>query len=292
MKACLLALALVLPAPAGSAVAELLDIPGFMAIARPQPSAQLRYGDAPAQAIDLFLPQGAGPFPVAVLIHGGCWSSKTAAREQLRHLGADLAARGIAVWSIGYRRADEPGGGYPGTYQDVGMAIDRLREDAPRYRLDLRRTVLAGHSAGGHLALWAASRDRLPAGSALRAERPFVPRAVVSIAGIGELEAFAPRIDPVCGSGIAERLIGTQRANPYADISPAALPPPATRIIMVSGTLDRLVPPHIAHDYALAVEGRAAVERVDVADAGHFDLVGAGRAWRQVRARIERALAR
>ena len=132
-----------------SRAAEPIDIPAFMAIPRPAPMAEIRYGPEATQAIDLFLPAGSGLFPVVVLIHGGCWSVKTAAREQLRHLGADLARRGIAVWSIGYRRADEVGGGYPGTYQDVGIAIDRLRDEARRYRLDLSRTVLVGHSAGG-----------------------------------------------------------------------------------------------------------------------------------------------
>jgi acetyl esterase/lipase len=282
--------------PCLASAAEPLDIPGFMAIPRPVPSAQLRYGDAPAQAIDVFLPPGDGPddgpFPVVVLIHGGCWSAKTAAREQLRHLGADLASRGIATWSIGYRRADEAGGGYPGTYRDVGAAIDRLREEAPRYRLDPARSVLVGHSAGGHLALWAASRARVPAGSAVRSARPFVPRGVVAIAGVGDLEKFAPSIDPICGPGIAGRLIDMDRPDPYADVSPAALPAPAARIVMVSGVLDKLVPPYVAHDYAQAVRGRAVVERVDIPDAGHFDLVGAGPAWRQVRRLIEQMLTR
>jgi acetyl esterase/lipase len=78
------------------------------------PTSEIRYGTAPAQAIDLFLPRGRGPHPVAILIHGGCWSRETAGREQLRHLGGALAERGIAVWSIGYRRANEAGGGCRG----------------------------------------------------------------------------------------------------------------------------------------------------------------------------------
>jgi acetyl esterase/lipase len=218
-------------APASHA-AEPMGIPAFMAIPRPTPTAEIRYGEAPTQAIDLFLPDGHGPFPVVVLIHGGCWSQRTAAREQLRHLGEDLARRGIATWSIGYRRADEAGGGYPGTYLDVGNAIDRLRDEAPRHRLDLSRTVLVGHSAGGHLALWAASRDRLPASSVLRVDAPFVPRDVVAIAGVGDLASFAPLIPGVGGPGIGERLVGepsAERPDVYADISPAAIPAASSR---------------------------------------------------------------
>lgn len=240
-----------------SRAADPINIPAFLAIPRPEPTAEIRYGPEATQAIDLFVPSGRGPFPVAVLIHGGCWMAAPAAtREQLRHLGADLARRGIAVWSIGYRRADEVGGGYPGTYQDVGIAIDRLRDEAQRHRLDPSRTVLVGHSAGGHLALWAAGRDRLPVTSALRVATPFVPRKVVALAGVGDLKAFAPLIPRACRPGIAERLVGepsASRPDVYADTSPSALPATGADIVMVSGVLDRLVPPYVAHDYARSV---------------------------------------
>nr|MBP6797996.1 hypothetical protein [Luteimonas sp.] len=82
----------------------------------------------------------------------------------------------------------------------------------------------------------------------------------------------------------------TARPDVYADTSRAALPAQGARITMVSGILDRLIPPYVAHDYAQAMHGRVEVERVDIRDAGHFDLVGQGAAWQEVRARIERAL--
>jgi acetyl esterase/lipase len=154
--------------------AEPIDLATYKALPRPAPTAVLSYGNMATQAVDVFRPEGVGPFPVVVLIHGGCWRDLPGAgREQLRHLGADLARRGIATWSIGYRRADETGGGYPGTFEDVATAVDRLRDDAARYDLDLTRTILLGHSAGGHLALWAAARHRLPAESPLRRAEPF-----------------------------------------------------------------------------------------------------------------------
>ncbi|MGI8568418.1 MAG: alpha/beta hydrolase [Methylocella sp.] len=276
--------------------ADPIDLATFVAISRPEPTFQLRYGPAPSQAIDVFLPASAGPHPVAVLVHGGCWSTHTAGREQLRHLGAELARRGIAVWSIGYRRADESGGGYPGTFQDAGDAIDRLRSEAPKYNLDIARTVLVGHSAGGHLALWAAVRGQLPADSQLHRETPFVPRAVISLAGIGDLKAFAPLVPMICGPGIIERLMGASPAGSrdrYADISPAALPAPEGHVVMISGILDRLVPPYVAYDYARAMRAKlgAPVELVDVPQAGHFDLVTLGTpAWAEVNRRIEAEL--
>jgi acetyl esterase/lipase len=215
----------------------------------------------------------------------------TAGREQLRHLGADLAGRGIAVWSIGYRRADEPGGGYPGTFLDVAQAIDQARREAQRHRFNLGRTVLIGHSAGGHLALWAAARAEIPAPGPLASADPFVPSTIIALAGVGDLERFAPFVPLFCGQGIIEAL--TRGRTDYADVSPAALPLPEARIVLVSGTLDRLVPPYVAHDYASAhgLAGAERIERVDIAGAGHFDLVTPGtQAWQIVSQRIVQAV--
>jgi acetyl esterase/lipase len=271
-----------------SAPVELSD---FIALERPMPSAVLKYGAAESQAVDVFLPSGGGPHPVAILIHGGCWRNLPAAgREQLRHLGAELAKQGIAVWSVGYRRADENGGGYPGTFQDVAAGIDRLRSEADQYHLDLSRTVVVGHSAGGHLALWASARDHLAKGSPLHRARPFVPDAVISLAGIGDLKEFARFVPVHCGPGIIERLLpAIDTANVYAEISPAELPAPRARVVMISGILDRLVPPYVAHDYARGMQRKYAApfELVDIAGAGHFDLVTPGTvAWEEVRSRI------
>lgn len=100
-----LALAAATPLYAG----EPVSLAAFAATRRPAPTTERAYGPSDAQRIDIFLPSGKGPFPVAILIHGGCWSVHTDGRRQLRHLGAELSAMGIAVWSIGYRRADEAG---------------------------------------------------------------------------------------------------------------------------------------------------------------------------------------
>src|SRR4051812_28747189 len=117
-----------------------------------------RYGDHFHQFGDLLLPREAdGPLPVAVVLHPGFW------REQYsldisEDLARDLAQRGWAAWNVEYRRVGETsGGGYPSTLEDVAAAIDFLQTlDAP---LDLARVVTVGQSAGGHLALWAATRE-------------------------------------------------------------------------------------------------------------------------------------
>jgi acetyl esterase/lipase len=276
--------------------ADPIELRTFMVLDRPAPTAVIQYGPASSQAIDVFLPAGEAAHPVAILIHGGCWRNLPAAgREQLRPIAAELMRHGIAVWSIGYRRADEDGGGYPGTFQDVGAAIDELRAHAAQYRLDTSRTVVVGHSAGGHLALWASVRNQLPTHSPLRSADPFVPGAVISLAGVGDLESFARFIPVLCGPGIIERLAppGPGSRDRYADISPALLPPPRAAVVMISGILDRLVPPYVADDYARAMrrEHSKAVAVIDLPGAGHFDLVTPGTAaWREVLLRIRQAV--
>jgi acetyl esterase/lipase len=278
-----------------SAAAPPADVAAFMAIQRPKPSAEIRYGTAAAQGVDVFVPDGAGPHPVAILVHGGCWSVHTAGREQLRHLGADLSRRGIAVWSIGYRRANEASGGYPGTYEDVATAIDLLPSLGPAHRVDPSRSVLIGHSAGGHLALWAAARAGLPTNSPLKTRHPFLPPSVISLAGIGDVRRSAAAI---CGADIAQRLaapaVTGAQVDSYADVSPATLPPPDSRIVMVSALLDRLVAPALADDHvhAMHAKGKWSIDHIRVAEAGHFDLVTPGTAaWREVLRQIEAALA-
>src|SRR4051794_32041110 len=125
------------------------------AVARPE---RHRYGPHRSNRADLYLPRGPGPWPVAVVLHGGSWKAKYG-KWVMRLDCADLARRGVAAWNVEYRRVGRgQGGGYPATFADVAAAIDHLAtlDDA---RLSLEGGVTAiGHSAGGQLALWSASR--------------------------------------------------------------------------------------------------------------------------------------
>jgi acetyl esterase/lipase len=114
------------------------------------------YGDDPSQWCELFLPERPTAAGVAVVVHGGYWKSPYGA-ELGAPLAADLAGRGIPAWNLEYRRLGN-GGGWPETFQDVADGIDLLRVAAAQHRLDLGRVVALGHSAGGHLATWAAGR--------------------------------------------------------------------------------------------------------------------------------------
>ncbi|WP_206306812.1 alpha/beta hydrolase [Streptomyces sp. F001] len=159
------------------------------------------YGPAPSQAGDLYLPPGDGIHPVVVLIHGGFWTAMLD-RSQLVPLAQDLVDRGYAVWNIDYRGLGEDGGGWPGTLEDAAAAVDTLAglvaghlpggqtaADSARGRLDLDRVVAIGHSAGGQLALWLASRPGLPAGAPGSSNAGVPLAAAVSLAGVLDLRA-------------------------------------------------------------------------------------------------------
>ncbi|HJP77587.1 MAG TPA: alpha/beta hydrolase, partial [Pseudonocardiaceae bacterium] len=172
-----------------------------------QPTRTISYGSDPFQSGDLYLPPGTGPFPVVVLIHGGYWTAP-GDRTQLTGLAEDLCAKGYAVWNIDYRTVGTPGAGWPGSFQDVASALDAVA-DLDR-ALDWRNVITVGHSAGGQLAVWAASRPDLP-----KQAPGFAPRvrpiAAVSIAGILDLVAAdADRSGP---GGVLPDLLGGHAAE-------------------------------------------------------------------------------
>src|SRR5436190_1546962 len=101
-------------------------------LAPPPADARLRYGPEPLHFGDLRLPKGDGPHPVVVVLHGGFWRAAYGL-EHIGHLCAALTGAGMATWSIEYRRIGNPGGGWPGTFQDVALAAKYVRELAPTY---------------------------------------------------------------------------------------------------------------------------------------------------------------
>lgn len=146
------------PSPKASGADGLLVWPDLLERPRPEPSATIRYGEDALQLVDLWLPQGAGPHPTVLMVHGGCWQTGIADRRIMNWIADDLRRRGIAVWNIDYRGVDREGGGYPGTFLDVADAADALRTHAAEYDIDFHPLVAIGHSAGGHLALWLGAR--------------------------------------------------------------------------------------------------------------------------------------
>jgi acetyl esterase/lipase len=212
---------------------------------------------------------------VAIIIHGGCWVSKFADLQNTAAQADALRDAGIATRNIEYRRNDDPGGGWPGTFHDVARAADHLREIAGKYNLDLKRVVAMGHSAGGHLALWLAARARLPKTSELYSPRPLPIAGVVVNGGPGDLEAAREHMKSPCGSDVISALMGggeQQVPQRYAQGSPVRLLPLGVPQIFLSGEHDQVVPANFADDYG--AKARAAGDRVQhevIAGAGHHE---------------------
>lgn len=255
---------------AHAAQAQPASVDAYMGQPQTKADARILYGPEPAQVVELFLPKGRGPHPVVVLIHGGCYLAAYEGLRQTSGISADLATRGYAVWNVGYRRPGDADGGYPGPFLDAAQAVDRIRTEAGRYRLDTRRVVAVGHSAGAHLALWAAARSGLPKDSELWRADPLRIQAVVSLGGIGDLKRHAGVFGGACGPAIAQ--VAPPRT--YRWTSPAELPPTGAGVTMIHGELDNVMPFETGQAFAARVRaagGRA--EAVEVKGAGHFDLV-------------------
>lgn len=233
----------------------------------------LRYGPLALQFGELRLPVGPGPHPALVTIHGGFWR----ARYGLDYFAVvcdALAAAGVATWNIEYRRLGDEGGGWPGTLLDVAAAVDFMRELAAHYPLDVARIGTLGHSAGGHLAFWAAGRARIAPSSALRVPDPLPLRCAVALAGVSDLRrAWELRLS----ANVTEDFLGgtpTSVPERYAAASPAALLPLGVPQALIHGTADEDVPYEISAGYSEAA--RAAgddVALLTLPGAGHFALV-------------------
>lgn len=232
------------------------------------------YGAHRSQFGELFLPKTQGLHPVAVLVHGGCWQAEYGL-EALGQLAQAIAAHHVAVWNIEYRRLGD-GGGWPHTFWDVGAALDFLRTLADTFPLDLRRVVTAGHSAGGHLALWLAARAKLPEHSAIFTPDPLRISAVVSIAGIPDLAAAAHR--RVCDDAVFALMQAAPdaAAGRYHDASPAALTPLGVPHVHVHGQQDAIVPVDLAKAYVeAATRAGDCASLLLLENAGHFEPVDA-----------------
>lgn len=249
------------------------------------------YGADRSQRGDLHLPVTDGPHRVIVLIHGGSWR-KRYGRRVMRAIAADLVRRGWAVWNIEYRRIGG-GGGWPDTFADVAAAIDRL--DGLHPSLDMKRVDVLGHSAGGHLALWAAGREGLPPGApGAFAGRPRVPlRRAISLAGVCDLTgAYADWH----GGAVRELMGGSPERLPerYAVADPLRRVPLGLPVLLVHGVLDETVSVRLSRRYAeAAVAAGGEVEIVEIeGEAGRHRafVYPEGQAWAHVTERLERPM--
>jgi acetyl esterase/lipase len=244
-------------------------------LALPQPVADYRlsYGEGPLQFGDLRLPKGEGPFPVVIVIHGGCWLAEYDL-GYMSSIADALTESGFATWSIEYRRVGDDGGGWPGTFQDVADGADHLLEIALEHSLDLDRVAAFGHSAGGHLALWLAGRKWLDPEDPLRGEGPLALNGVVALAGITDLAAYAA--PDGCGSAVSVLIGGEPPEVPerVRRASPIQMVPSGMTQTLVIGEHDSIVPADQAQTFADAARRMGdAVDVIEISGAGHFELV-------------------
>lgn len=216
----------------------------------PAAGTRIAYGTHPEQFGDLRVPDGAGPHPVVVVIHGGWWKNGTPL-TYAGHLANALTAAGYATWTIEYRRVGSPDAGFPATLCDVSAAVAHLQTLDAGSALDLLRIVVTGHSAGAHLAAWLAAKQTHPALDTFGR----TPRLVgaVAVAGPLDLERTTALgvVATTGGDPVRDFLEGSPAEVPerYALASPARLLPVGVPVIAVHGTDDASVPLELSRIY-------------------------------------------
>ncbi len=245
----------------------------------PPVDARLSYGTDPNQFGDLRVPATKPPFPLVMNIHGGFWRAKYDL-VHAGHLCAALTAKGIATWNIEYRRVGNPGGGWPGTFEDIRSAYRYLPQIAGRYNIDPTKILVMGHSAGGQLALCLAAHE-----SSLR--------RVVSLAGVVDLQqAWEQHLS---NDAVVEFLGGKPKAVPehYREADPMQLAiDHATTQWLIHGAGDDTVPSYFSRQYAEQKKSKGEdVHYTEISTAGHFDLIDPhSKAWPTVENTIRHML--
>jgi len=255
----------------------------ILKLAPPPADVRLPYGSDPNQFGDLRLPKNEAKArklsAVVMNIHGGFWRS----RYDLGHAGhlcSALTGKGIATWNVEYRRVGNPGGGWPGTFEDIANAYRFLPQIASRYGLDVARVAIIGHSAGGQLAL------------CLAGHQPSV-KAVVSLAGVVDLQRAWE--DHLSDDAVVAFLGGKPKDVPehYQEADPMKLTiRPATQWL-IHGAADSVVPPPFSRNYAQEKKKRGEdVHYLEISTAGHYELIDPhSAAWPKVESTVLHLLA-
>jgi acetyl esterase/lipase len=236
-----------------------IDSEAFLDQTPPPANDRVQYGSDPSQFADIRLPVSGKTWPVLMNIHGGFWRSK----HDLSHAGHfcfALTEAGIATANVEYRRVGNPGGGWPGSFEDVRSAYKYLLEHATEMGFDERRILVAGHSAGAHLAFCLAAYESSV-------------RNAISLGGVLDLrQAYDFHLS---NDAVANFLGGTPEeiSGRYREASPLELKI-AARQVVVTGTSDDVVPGEISRSYAQAKRNAGEeIKFVEIPDGDHFDLI-------------------
>jgi acetyl esterase/lipase len=225
-----------------------------------------QYGEHPLQAGEWYAPLGDEVAPTVVLIHGGFWRPEY--ERYLEHsVATDLARRGYLCWNIDYRSAAEP---WPATLTDVAAAYDHVLRGALAGRVDTARVAVVGHSAGGHLAAWLASRHNLPAGAPGHNPDALRPALAVPQAGVVALSVAADR--QVGRGAVAAFVGGKTAAHPerYLVADPIKLLPTGVRSVLIHPLRDKSVPIQQSRLYVEAALEAGDDSRLEASRGDHF----------------------
>jgi len=258
-----------------SVQAQLISWRDVIELETPAPDYHISFGSDSLQYGELWLPNDQDAHTSIIMIHGGCWLAMYPGVELMNAMAEELSSRGFAVWNIDYRRVGHSGGGYPGTFLDVAKGADEYILLADQFNLPKDRIIAAGHSAGGHLATWLALRNQIPAESELYDKHPIRIDAVISLAGINDLERYARYGASPCGENTVEKLVNAEnRKNPYSDTSPSKLLPLKVPMVEISAAFDSPVPPFFGYHFVNDVLGNSGrAEQILFKNAGHYEMI-------------------
>ncbi len=236
------------------------------------PDAILRYADHPRGFAELRLPAGTGPFPLAVIYHGGCWKTGIASQAYMAPLATRWQSLGIATLNVDYREVGD-GGGWPGSFIDWAASAKLIEDVAARYPIDRAAVTLVGHSAGALPAQWLASAQGED--GPLGTRTPMKARAAIVLDGPGDVGAERPAFDALCQFSAVDPFMGAApEAFPrrYAAISPATHTPQLAALLFVQA---KLPAPSAATQAALAAGGARVTVRENVGQS-HFAIITPG----------------
>jgi acetyl esterase/lipase len=250
---------------------EFMSSDDILTLPPPPADARLSYGADGNQFGDIRVPKTKGPFPAVMSIHGGFWRAKYDLAHT-GHLCAALTAKGLATWNIEYRRVGNPGGGWPGTFEDIRSAYRYLSQIAKRYDLDSAKCLVMGHSAGGQLAV------------CLAAHESFLKR-VISLAGVLDLQKAWE--EHLSNNAVVDFLGGkpSEVTEHYREADPMQLAiDHATTQWQIHGAGDDVVPSYFSRQYTEHKKQRGEdAHYTEVSTAGHLDLIDPrSKAWSTV----------
>lgn len=247
--------------------------------------ARFYYGTADQQFADLYLPDPNHNLnerrPLVIVIHGGYWKDNHNLDSYATcQLIPELISVGAAVWNIEYRRMEASGQNtaapWPTVFADVALAVDFIQHIAADQCIDLNRVYIVGHSAGGCLALWAASRGKIPVKSPLYQPNPLKINKAMAIGGVLNLKYAEDLSQP---EQILRLMGGTETEFPerYQACNPAALRDESVLTIIIHGAIDQEVNPRQALSYDSTAAKNLQLEIWP--DADHFSMLPHAGAW-------------